>query len=159
MNYDYADETYRIQLEPLGNGRYAARIGERRVEFVARQLNDGGWRIELEGESITAYCAAQAQERFVAVKGDHFILTIAEQGPTRRSRASAGDLAAQMPGQVTDLRIREGDLVEAGQTLLVIEAMKMEIRIAAPQAGRVLRLLVGLGDRVERGQRLLEIGD
>lgn len=157
--YEYQGQRHSVLLKPLGQGRYAAQIGERRVEFAARQMADGGWRLDLGGELLTAYCAALDNERFVALNGDHVTLTVAEDGPTRRSRPGAGDLTAQMPGQVMALQVREGDSVEAGQTLLIIEAMKMEIRVAAPQAGTVLRLLVAPGDRVERGQRLLEIGD
>jgi biotin carboxyl carrier protein len=62
-----------------------------------------------------------------------------------------------MPGQVVNVLVSEGDSVERGQTLLVLEAMKMEIRVAAPAAGRVKRLLTEKGQIVERGQRLAEI--
>lgn len=159
MRYTYVGSSHSVQLETLGEGRYRAWFGQRQVEFSARQLADGGWQISLDGETLTAYCEALGQERFVAINGDHYRLAVADEGPSRRARSSAGDLTAQMPGQVTEIRVSEGDAVEAGQTLLIIEAMKMEIRVNAPQPGRVTRLLVGLGDSVERGQRLLEIGD
>ncbi|MBK8035170.1 MAG: acetyl-CoA carboxylase biotin carboxyl carrier protein subunit [Chloroflexi bacterium] len=63
-----------------------------------------------------------------------------------------------MPGQVRELLAAEGDAVERGQPILLLEAMKMEIRVTAPIAGTVKRLLVKAGDVVERGQRLAEIG-
>jgi methylmalonyl-CoA carboxyltransferase 1.3S subunit len=55
--------------------------------------------------------------------------------------------------------VSEGDTVERGQTLVILEAMKMELRVTAPEAGRVKRLLVQMGDVVERGQALVEIGE
>jgi biotin carboxyl carrier protein len=61
-----------------------------------------------------------------------------------------------MPGQVVDVLVAEGETVTRGQTLVILEAMKMEIRAAAPADGRVKRLLVGKGDVVERGQHLVE---
>ena len=62
-----------------------------------------------------------------------------------------------MPGQVRELLVTAGETVTRGQTLLLLEAMKMEIRITAPSDGRVKRLLVAAGDVVDRGQRLVEM--
>ncbi|MCB9457792.1 MAG: biotin/lipoyl-binding protein [Anaerolineaceae bacterium] len=62
-----------------------------------------------------------------------------------------------MPGQVVNVLVAVGDSVTRGQTLVVLEAMKMEIRVAAPGDGTVRRLLVAQGDVVERGQLLLEV--
>jgi biotin carboxyl carrier protein len=62
-----------------------------------------------------------------------------------------------MPAQVRAVQVSEGDSVEAGQTLLLLEAMKMEIRVQAPHAGRVARLLARPGDTVERDQVLVEM--
>jgi pyruvate carboxylase subunit B len=62
-----------------------------------------------------------------------------------------------MPAQVREVRVREGDLVEKGQTLLLLEAMKMEIRLQAPHGGRVARLLASAGSQVDRDQVLVEL--
>jgi biotin carboxyl carrier protein len=62
-----------------------------------------------------------------------------------------------MPGQVRAVNVSAGDAVEKGQTLLVLEAMKMEIRIQAPMDGVVGRLVVGEGDTVEREELLVEV--
>ena len=50
-------------------------------------------------------------------------------------------------------------MVEKGQTLLLLEAMKMEIRVSAPRAGQVSRLLVREGQTVQKDQVLVEIGE
>jgi len=57
------------------------------------------------------------------------------------------------------VNVAEGDAVESGQTLLVLEAMKMEIRIQAPMDGVVARLAVGEGDTVEREEFLVEVDE
>jgi biotin carboxyl carrier protein len=62
-----------------------------------------------------------------------------------------------MPGQVRAVNVGEGDTVTKSQTLLVIEAMKMEIRIHAPRDGKVKKLFVQQGQTVERDQVLVEI--
>ena len=60
-----------------------------------------------------------------------------------------------MPGKVVALLAAEGDAVEAGQGLLVVEAMKMENEITAPRAGRVTAIKVKQGEPVESGAPLL----
>ena len=67
---------------------------------------------------------------------------------------AAGPLTAPMPGTVTVVEVVVGDQVGAGQTLLVVEAMKMEHPIKAPLDGVVAELLVAAGDRVDMDQRL-----
>jgi acetyl-CoA/propionyl-CoA carboxylase biotin carboxyl carrier protein len=72
---------------------------------------------------------------------------------------SSGRLTAPMPGQVRTVNVTVGEAVTKGQTLLVLEAMKMEIRIQAPSDGVVERLAVEQGETVEREQVLAEIGE
>jgi biotin carboxyl carrier protein len=62
-----------------------------------------------------------------------------------------------MPAQVRAVQVEEGEKVEKGQTLLLLEAMKMEIRIKAPASGSVKRLLVEAGQTVEKDQLLAEV--
>jgi len=66
-------------------------------------------------------------------------------------------LVAPMPGLVRSVSVVEEEAVKKGQTLLVLEAMKMEIRIQAPLDGLVKKLLVKQGQTVEREQVLIEI--
>jgi biotin carboxyl carrier protein len=62
-----------------------------------------------------------------------------------------------MPGQVLDVLVHVGDTVERGQTLLLLEAMKMELRMVAPFAGQVRAVRCAAGQVVERGQLLVEL--
>jgi acetyl-CoA/propionyl-CoA carboxylase biotin carboxyl carrier protein len=77
-------------------------------------------------------------------------------------RAGAGDaggsLSAPMPGSVLVVRARAGDRVAAGDVLVVLESMKMELQVVAPAAGTVERVAVAAGERVASGQLLVEIG-
>jgi biotin carboxyl carrier protein len=59
-----------------------------------------------------------------------------------------------MPGQIVDVRVSEGDVVEEATTLLVLEAMKTQQPFVAPYNGRVSRLLVKTGDQVADGALL-----
>ncbi len=123
----------------------------------AARLN-GGWLLSLDGERMAAHTAAQGNERFVHVGGQGYTLNVPDARIARRKRRTGGgDLTAQMPGQVVDVLVNEGETVERGQTLIVMEAMKMEVRISAPEDGVVKKLLVGKGDVVERKQPLAKI--
>ena len=62
-----------------------------------------------------------------------------------------------MPGQVLRVLVEVGDVVEKGQALMVVEAMKMQLEISAPHAGKVLSLAVAPGDKVAPGVPLAEV--
>jgi propionyl-CoA carboxylase alpha chain len=71
--------------------------------------------------------------------------------------AAPGGLNAPMPGVIIDVRVKVGQHVEAGETLVVMEAMKMEHVIAAPSAGTVGEVFVTLTQQVDNGAVLLTI--
>jgi acetyl-CoA/propionyl-CoA carboxylase, biotin carboxylase, biotin carboxyl carrier protein len=73
--------------------------------------------------------------------------------------AGEGTLEAPMPGTVVQLRVEPGAIVGEGETLVVLESMKMEISIQSPRDGAVAAVLVAAGDLVERGATLIELAD
>ena len=77
--------------------------------------------------------------------------------PSARPVSGDGRVKAPIPGTITRLLIEPGATVEAGQPLLVLEAMKMENQINAPRAGVVDRLAVAVGQRVALNTVLVEI--
>ena len=79
---------------------------------------------------------------------------------SRRPKASkAGDVATSMPGTVIDILVEVGSSVQAGDPVLVTEAMKMETEIQAPIAGTVTAIHVAKGDTVNPDETLIEIAD
>ncbi|MFT4662960.1 MAG: biotin carboxyl carrier protein, partial [Patiriisocius sp.] len=67
------------------------------------------------------------------------------------------DIKAPMPGLVLDIKIQAGDEVEAGDVILVLEAMKMENMIKSPGAGKIKTIKIKKGEAVEKGQVLIEV--
>ena len=72
--------------------------------------------------------------------------------------AGGGRIDAPMPGTILDVLVSPGDQVEAGQVLVILEAMKMENEIMAPAAGKVIQVNTTKGAAVNSGDPLLEIG-
>lgn len=160
LSFEQNSQSISLDLTPAGSGKsYRATIGERSVDLEILQSNDGRLDLLIDGERITAYVSSDNNKRWVTVNGQTLVLT--KSSGTRKSRHghhhAAGELTAPMPGQVRALNVSEGDKVTKGQTLLLLEAMKMEIRIQSPQDGVVKKLFVKQGQTVEREQILVDI--
>ena len=70
---------------------------------------------------------------------------------------SQGGIVAPMPGQVIAINVQPGAKVKAGETLVVVEAMKMEHAVTATRPGQVKAVKCAVGERVEEGAELVEI--
>jgi pyruvate carboxylase subunit B len=81
----------------------------------------------------------------------------AEQATAAVHRRSTPALKAPMPGLIVKVRVSSGDVVTAGQGLIVMEAMKMENELRAPSAGTVTKVHVEAGKAVEKGALLIEM--
>ncbi|MDX2378680.1 MAG: biotin carboxylase N-terminal domain-containing protein [Acidimicrobiia bacterium] len=86
-------------------------------------------------------------------------LVDAERFPLPDDFADPGSLLAPMPGSVVRILGTVGDIVEAGDTIIVVEAMKMEHRIDCPTAGTIAAILVDVGEQVDTGTLLASVDD
>lgn len=146
-----------IQIEREGDDFLAVIDGRRYTVHVVR-FGPGEITFEVSGQRHHAYLASDGPTTHVAFGSEVHSLTRAD---SRRRRAGTGsaheNLRASMHGQVTQVLVTEGQAVTRGQTLIVMEAMKMEIRLAAPHDGHVARILCSPGQIAERGQPLVEL--
>ena len=67
------------------------------------------------------------------------------------------EVKSKVPGVVDEVKAAEGDKIETGQGVIVLEAMKMKMPVASPESGLLKRLAVNTGDRVNPGMVLFEI--
>jgi acetyl/propionyl-CoA carboxylase alpha subunit len=95
--------------------------------------------------------------RFVDAADGHVTFSLLPRHPDPTATIDAGSLVAPMPGNVLRVLVAPGDVVTAGQAMVVIEAMKMEHQIVAPLDGAVEVVHVEPGDQVETGQLLLHV--
>jgi biotin carboxyl carrier protein len=148
-----------LDLTPAGSGKqYRATVGDKTVEVEIIHAENGRLDLLIDGERMTAYVSSDGAKRWVTVNGQTFVLTKSSGArPRGTGHDHASELAAPMPGQVRRVNVSEGDKVTKGQTLLVLEAMKMEIRIQAPFDGVVSSISVKTGQTVEREQIVVKM--
>ena len=153
-------DTQSLELSPAGSSRsYRATLGDRSVGVEILHMESGKLGLLIDGKRVIAYISSENTKRWVTINGQTFVLT--KTSGARKGRHGphhpAGELTAPMPGQIRAVNVSEEEAVIKGQTLLVIEAMKMEIRVQAPMDGVVKKLFVEQGQTVEREQLLIEI--
>ena len=130
-------------------------MAEWRVE--ARQ--DGAWALFAdERPRGLAYSAVDAEGRiWIHVDGQVLVMDQDRGGRVRTHATGFAPLEAPMPAQVVAVLVQPGSVVAAGDTLVVLDAMKMELPVKAGQAGRVTAVSCAPGDRVSPGRALVEI--
>ena len=150
------------EFERLGEVRVeagAVEVGGRRWERVRLRFDaDGFARVLLDGVERRYGYAVEGDAVWVCRDAHHL-----ELRPPRRAdgaaAALAGSLEAPMPGTVLLVNVADGDRVEEGEVLVVLESMKMELPVTAPRAGTVAGLELVPGDRVNLGQPLVAVVD
>ena len=148
----------------------AAGVGGVLVDGVAAEadwteITPGVYSIILGGRPYEAHVTTRpgaADSCRVQVGAREFVVEVRDPR-ARRNRESAGlhegpqELLAPMPGKIVKVLVSEQQQVEAGDGLVVIEAMKMQNELRAPRAGRVERIYVVEGAGVETGFKLLRL--
>jgi biotin carboxyl carrier protein len=165
MKYRYqsGETIYEVSIEGHGDG-YRAIIDGVTYDVEVLDAQPGAFTLRFGAAEETVHpkvvhWGADGDAKWLSSGGCSYRL----ERPRERRRAGAGtapgehSLRAPMPAQVRAVQVADGETLEAGQTLVLLEAMKMEIRVASPRAGRVARVLVKPGDRVERDQVLVEL--
>lgn len=126
------------------------------VAVVTRSIGDGEVRVGA-GASTVAWVAASGDIRWVFVNGNVYELDVRPAGGRRRATAGHSSLAAPMPATVIRVEVSPGTRVTRGDTLVILEAMKMELPIRADSDGTVTRVACKPGDLVQPGVALVEI--
>ena len=135
-----------LDANPLATGHWA-QAGTDAVSFVA----------DLDGHQITAVVILRPDAVEIRLAGRVTVLGRRAVAASARGLASDARVTAPMPGRVLALDVAVGQVVSAGERLLVLEAMKMEHRLTAKLSGTVSAVHVAEGDQVGDGSLLVEI--
>ena len=147
-----------------GDGRYQITIGDRSFEVDGRPSADGIYSLLIAGVSHVAAVVDRDGTCVVDVGGQTYEVLVEEQSRwiirTHGGATGAGrgqTLVAPLPGKITHIAVRQGQQVQVGDPLIVIEAMKMENEFKAATAGTVVEVRVQPGQAVNPGDTLVVI--
>jgi biotin carboxyl carrier protein len=153
----FGSRQYQVNIE----GSQATVNGEP-VLATFQTLNRDGLHLLQRGyQAMEFHLSLQDEETLqVLVSGRRLVAHITNPFRRKTSRcqgAQSGCLTAPMPGLVVQVLVAEGDTVEEGQPLLVIESMKMQMQMRSTCAGKVTSLPVITGQQVDKGQVLAQV--
>ena len=161
MNYEVAvdGKTHKLELARTEAGWHCTVDGEP-VHIDAVLTRRNVISLIVDGVAYEVKREIAANEQYVWVRSDRFKTEVRDPRSLRSRRAAAGTgegpqkLVAPMPGKVVRLIANEGDAIEAGKGVLVVEAMKMQNELKATKSGTVQKILVSEGAAVNAGDVL-----
>ncbi len=148
------------QRQPLSyrlrrDGRFDVTLPQRSCIAELLACNTESIDLQVDGQRWRHQISALGDRRLVHGPGGDLELRELPRHPLPERAGLAGGLVAPMPGKVLVVAVSDGEAVLAGQLLLVLEAMKMELRITAPADGVVTSLKIAAGDQVANGALLV----
>ncbi|MCD4818377.1 MAG: biotin/lipoyl-binding protein [Candidatus Cloacimonetes bacterium] len=138
-------KTYKMNI----NGeKYTTKIKEYKGSEVIVEVNGIDFLVEIETEKRKEIQLVRSPKTKPQTKISN---------PRSTKIASASSLTAPIPGTIISINVNIGDDVQEGDTVLILEAMKMETEIAAPKSGKIKEIFVKEGAPVMEGEALLDI--
>ena len=148
----FDDEVREATVHPDG------RVEVSDAAFTVTPVSAGVYRVDDGTRRWTVAVAGPPDARWVFVNGRVAIVDAAPEAPGRGRKAGSGhdSMAAPMPATVVTILVEPGATVAKGDTLIVLEAMKMELPVRAPRDGVVKTVACRTGELVQPGVNLLE---
>ncbi len=164
MKYITTIDDQEFQIEVIDERH--VRIGDRLLQVDFESVSGQPvFSLILDGKSYESFVYQGEQDWQVLLRGRLYPVKIEDERERRLRAAGGGDVAeggefllkAPMPGLVVAVLVNEGQPVEKGQVLVILESMKMQNELKAPRPGKVERIRVKAGESVEQKQTLLNI--
>jgi biotin carboxyl carrier protein len=128
------------------------------LEVVVAELGDGEWLVRGASSSARLFVAGPPDAPWIWHDGVAYRPEVVDpRAREPRRREASGDLSAPMPATVRAIHGAEGDAVSRGDTLVVLEAMKMELPLKAPADGVIAEIACRVGELVQPGVPLVKL--
>jgi biotin carboxyl carrier protein len=140
-------------------GHVVVRVGGRELRLTLDRIDAGILVATYDGQRIVVHHAEGSGVLYLHIRGETYTFERSETDRSPARPAVHHDLRAPMPGVVTKLFVAPGQVVDSGDALFALEAMKMETVVRAAARARVTRLHASLGSQVEGGAVVVELDD
>ena len=117
--------------------------------------DSAGIDVEIDSHRFYAHVTEAGSEIFINMPFGDVNASVLPRFIEPGNDVPEGGLIAPMPGKVIDVKVKKGSKVKAGDTLVIIEAMKMEHAIKATETGKIAKVMIKLNDQVDNGATLL----
>ena len=117
--------------------------------------DSAGIDVEIDSHRFYAHVTEAGSEIFINMPFGDVNASVLPRFLEPGNDVPEGGLIAPMPGKVIDVKVKKGSKVKAGDTLVIIEAMKMEHAIKATETGKIAKVMIKLNDQVDNGATLL----
>jgi 3-methylcrotonyl-CoA carboxylase alpha subunit len=154
--FRHGEAAHDVRAYPGADGGFSMEVAGARVEIERAE----GAILVIDGVRRRVSVSRQGAMLFVLLEGAEWRLTPRESAGGESLEAQGGDrLIAPMPGRIVSIHAAPGDKVAASSVILVLEAMKVQIRLAAPRDCFVSAVAVQAGDLVDEGAELARFGE
>ena len=152
INFRYLEKDLEVTYKANRDGSFDVNDGT-----VARVVKWTSCGIDIEVNNSRFFSKVTRDNDNIVVHGPwgDALFTILPRFTLPGSEAQAGGLIAPMPGKVVDLKVKTGSKVKKGDTLVILEAMKMEHQVKAPEDGKITKVLIKKDDQLENGALLM----
>jgi 3-methylcrotonyl-CoA carboxylase alpha subunit len=155
LRFSVAGQAVEVPVRHLADG-FEIDIGGDKIAIDGRLSLDGRLSTMINGTKHAGYFFLVRQAFDLFVEGNHYRITLPDPLNADTGEIASGGLTAPMPGMIRTILVEVGSHVETGQTLVIMEAMKMEHTIRAPASGIIKSLNCREGVMVEAGTVLVE---
>ena len=157
------DEHYELEVDRSGGGLAVTLEGETFQVDVKRLKDGSAYSLLLDDRSVDVGVEERGDRVDLLIAGTRYATEVLGErewlARSIKAEQGGGDstVRAVMTGIVTEMRVAPGDVVEPGQVIFILEAMKMENEVKAEVAGTVSSVSVAAGDTVNLGDAIVEI--
>lgn len=156
------EQTYTVEIEEIGKALYKVSVDGNEFLVDGKKTSRTNYSLIVDSRSFEIEVDHTGDEYRVLVDGRNYRVNLIDERRARVGGAQGGielqgrqKVSVPMPGKVIAVLVSEGDSVEKGQGLVIVEAMKMENEVRSPIAGAVKEIKVKSGDAVEGGAVLV----
>jgi propionyl-CoA carboxylase alpha chain len=154
ITFEFENKEYIVEYKQQRNQKFIFLSGK---EAHIYKKDNEGIDLIFDGKRHYSRVTLSSNNILVHMPFGDVMLQIKPRFKEPGTEKTIGGLVAPMPGKVIDIKVKKGKKVKAGETLVILEAMKMEHSIKAAEDGKVSELLISINDQVENGALLMVV--